>query len=693
MMNDLYKFGEYEIDVKRRQIRRDGNVIPLPAKPFEVLLILISRPGVVTKEELMQAIWPDAIVEESNLTQSVFLLRKALTDTASASRYIITLPGIGYQLGVAPITLNLVAAAEPPPPPVSKPKDPRRRTYVVIASGLALIVAFFAVWAARRILRPAPFSNFSIRRLTNSGDIQLTAITLSGRYVAFVAKNAQGRESLSILELRSGNSHVILDDAAIVFDNIIFSPDDSYLYYRDHDKKDRAQVSSEHRIPILGGEPTLVIQDIDGPVAFIEGGQRLCFFRGSGENQFAILSADADSGRNENTLAKGVGPYPHTVVCSPDGQRAALSAEVGGITLFDFKTGQRQPFYQSVDSGEIYADLTWKAGGSGLLANAVTPFNFYPSLVAISYPGAVRTQITHDLDSYRSPGITADDTMIVARQGDAHAQFQSFTLPLIALNPETISFPWSDFLGWRSDDEIIGSTTTGGIKLKNLTTSQETSLQTPNGMKFLQPNGCGTSYLVATGGHPADKNLAIWRMNADGSNLKQLSHGPEDILAACTPDGKWVVYADNSFLHRAMIYRVSSDGGTPQKLGEGSVWFALSHHGARVAWIKNTDRQQSLVLADLSNGRQTASLSVPSTLHAVRSLTFTPDDRSVFFVARGESADSVYELPLDGSAPTKQIEFRGAHLAMLMVSPTGKFLGAVAAKPVSDAVLLEERPQ
>jgi DNA-binding winged helix-turn-helix (wHTH) protein len=121
MMNDLYKLGEYEIDVKRRQIRRDGNVIPLPAKPFEVLLLLISRPGVVTKEELMQAIWPDAIVEESNLTQSIFLLRKALSDTASASRYIITLPGIGYQLGVAPIPINLAAAAEPPPPPVPRP--------------------------------------------------------------------------------------------------------------------------------------------------------------------------------------------------------------------------------------------------------------------------------------------------------------------------------------------------------------------------------------------------------------------------------------------------------------------------------------------------------------------------------------------------------------------------------------------
>ena len=132
---------------------------------------------------------------------------------------------------------------------------------------------------------------------------------------------------------------------------------------------------------------------------------------------------------------------PSVYICSPDGQRAALDAEVGGITLLDFRTGQRRPFDESPDSRETYEVLAWKADGSGLLAHAITPFNFYPCLVLISYPGAIRTQITHDLDSYRSPGLTADDTMIVAHQGDAHSQFGGFSLPLIALNPETLSFP------------------------------------------------------------------------------------------------------------------------------------------------------------------------------------------------------------------------------------------------------------
>jgi DNA-binding winged helix-turn-helix (wHTH) protein len=75
-MNEIYRLGEFEVDSLRRQIRRNGELVPVPQKPFDVLLYLIVRAGrVVTKEELMEAIWPKAFVEEANLTQSIFLLR------------------------------------------------------------------------------------------------------------------------------------------------------------------------------------------------------------------------------------------------------------------------------------------------------------------------------------------------------------------------------------------------------------------------------------------------------------------------------------------------------------------------------------------------------------------------------------------------------------------------------------------
>jgi hypothetical protein len=99
------------------------------------------------------------------------------------------------------------------------------------------------------------------------------------------------------------------------------------------------------------------VNDIDGPIAFLNNGERICFWPVISENQFAVLSADADSGKNEMTLAKGQGHLPMSAVCSPDGHRAALFFEVAGISILDFKTGQRTTGYESRAGSEIYSDI------------------------------------------------------------------------------------------------------------------------------------------------------------------------------------------------------------------------------------------------------------------------------------------------------------------------------------------------
>jgi len=91
----LYRFDEFELDPQRRSLTRNGTVVPLSSKAFQVLTYLVSNSGrVVTKDELLKAVWPESFVEESNLPGYISGLRKALTDCAS---YIVTVPGQGYQ--------------------------------------------------------------------------------------------------------------------------------------------------------------------------------------------------------------------------------------------------------------------------------------------------------------------------------------------------------------------------------------------------------------------------------------------------------------------------------------------------------------------------------------------------------------------------------------------------------------------
>jgi eukaryotic-like serine/threonine-protein kinase len=94
-MSDL-QFGNFVVDLTRRQLRRGDEAIPLPAKAFDLLVFMAANPGrLLPKSELLTAVWPDAFVEESNLTQNVFLLRKVLGSGSDSP--ILTVPGRGYQ--------------------------------------------------------------------------------------------------------------------------------------------------------------------------------------------------------------------------------------------------------------------------------------------------------------------------------------------------------------------------------------------------------------------------------------------------------------------------------------------------------------------------------------------------------------------------------------------------------------------
>ena len=100
--NKLYEFGPWRLDPQKLQLSRDGDAVPLPPKAAEILLVMLANSGqTVSKDDLMRSVWPHSFVEESNLTQNIFLLRKALGETAQQSSYIITIPGKGYRLAAA----------------------------------------------------------------------------------------------------------------------------------------------------------------------------------------------------------------------------------------------------------------------------------------------------------------------------------------------------------------------------------------------------------------------------------------------------------------------------------------------------------------------------------------------------------------------------------------------------------------
>ncbi len=113
-----YEFGDFQFEVDSQRLFRGGEVVPLPPKAAALLQLFLERRGaVLKKDEIFATLWPNEIVEESNLTRTIYLLRKTLNQRAPAELFIETLPKIGYRF--------LAEAREIlPAPPVEEPVAP-----------------------------------------------------------------------------------------------------------------------------------------------------------------------------------------------------------------------------------------------------------------------------------------------------------------------------------------------------------------------------------------------------------------------------------------------------------------------------------------------------------------------------------------------------------------------------------------
>src|SRR6266851_2892068 len=165
----LYRLGQFVLDSRKRTVSRADSPVSLTPKAFDVLLFLVQNPNrLVTKEELLQAVWGDTFVEEGNLTQYISHLRKALGDNSEDARLIVTIARKGYQFTAdvtvaeaadtakqAAVQVSTAESSLADTQPVLRspayeavPKAPRhwRKAAFVGASAVLLVVVCFASW-------------------------------------------------------------------------------------------------------------------------------------------------------------------------------------------------------------------------------------------------------------------------------------------------------------------------------------------------------------------------------------------------------------------------------------------------------------------------------------------------------------------------------------------------------------------
>src|ERR1700757_4348541 len=164
----LYRFGPFVLDSRRRTLSRSDSPVFLTPKAFDVLIFLVQNPNrLVTKEELLHAVWGDTFVEEGNLTQYISHIRKALGDNSEETRLIVTIARKGYQFAAdvavatavdtamqAAVQVSAESSVASRQPPIGAradeavPKAPWhwRKAELVGASAVLLAVVCFASW-------------------------------------------------------------------------------------------------------------------------------------------------------------------------------------------------------------------------------------------------------------------------------------------------------------------------------------------------------------------------------------------------------------------------------------------------------------------------------------------------------------------------------------------------------------------
>ena len=245
-----YRFGPFAISRDEKLLRRSGEPVPLPPKAVETLLLLVQSPGqVVSKEEIMRAVWPDAVVEENNLTQQISLLRKALGNGGGGGTWIQTVPKRGYRF-VPP---------DPVPVPAPAPvREPWRGKRIAIAAAALIIIAATAVIATRpaeirsvAVLPIQPLtandelsaiglgiSDAVVQRLSYSRDLTVRPMASVRQYIGKAADPAKvGRElsvdaviagtiqrdgdryriTMELVDIRNNRSRWSSNDAAAVY--------------------------------------------------------------------------------------------------------------------------------------------------------------------------------------------------------------------------------------------------------------------------------------------------------------------------------------------------------------------------------------------------------------------------------------------------------------------------------------------
>ena len=592
-----YRFNHFVFDLEGGCLRRNSQQVPLRPKAFEVLKYLVLHHGkLVSKNELVQAAWPDAAVTDNSLSQCLFEIRRALDDEAQT--VIRTVARRGYVFD-APVSLvfgeSHATVAETTPVPDAPPRGQdvvgtaappvaRPSWLVVGGGGLLLLAGLGAVVAMLGARRSSPIPDLAVQ-LTDFNDSAVApSLSHDGRMLTFLRGGhfgtvaaPQGQVYVKVLP---AGSPLQLTRDRVTKDHPVFSPDDSRIIYTTLAPGLRWESS---QIPVLGGVPQPFLPNASG-VAWLDDRRVVYSTIMTGTHMGIASSTESRSEYRDIYFPSRENGMAHRSAPSPDG-KALLVVEMTGGTWQPCRLvpadGSSAGRSVSPPDGQC-TSAAWSPDGRWMYfsSNAGGAYHVWRQ----RYPDGKPEQMTFGPTEQEGTAITADGKYLITSMGLQQASIwlqdgsvqRKLTDEGYATQPTMASSNtrmfylvrttlsrgqasgelWSVDLKSESRQPVLP-----GLVMANYSLSQDGSkvvftssgneggdgiwiadLERRSPPRQLVP---GTE-LRAFFGAPGEivylgEDSRLHRVNEDGSRVELISPDPVAYLSTVSPDGRWAV--------------------------------------------------------------------------------------------------------------------------------------------------------
>ena len=578
----IYRFDGFSLDAEKLMLYRDEREIALPPKVVKTLAILVENKGeILSKDELIEAVWSDSVVEESNLSQYLYLLRKTLGNTPDGQPYIETLRRRGYRFtGDAhlikaaperPVNSRSAAAIDigversgnvlrvvewpsnetvpviPEVPAMAATVDTAAAgngfsssTYFLAAAigTVSVGLLIFTIWWFRAEDRShflVGNGDLNFTRLTSENYVHDATVSRDGNYFAY-SERAEGTSRIWIQQTGQAGRVEIVPAGKWTHCCKTFSPDGKFLYFtmwKDTQKPDL------YRVPTLGGNPEKVLGHVSSAVSFSPDGSELTFLRREdtpSSNSFVIAPSNGRGAERRVFDASGGLNIYSPPAWSPDRKRmvfAATAIDDSPPLMIRLYTLDLETGITSAVSDEVWGNayrIEWLRDGTAFAMvgtrQGETLSSRRDQVYLISYPDGRSRRLTTDGSRHEPESLGMTDSGSI-----------------VAVSFNRASQIWSVDAG--GDSRTATQLTTGVGEGRG-------------GIVTLPDGRIGYSVL-------GEEGVSLWMIAADGSDKKRLLPETNMEMISATPDGRYIIFRDRIGDYD-QLYRVPTEGGGPMPL-------------------------------------------------------------------------------------------------------------------------------